>query len=249
MKVPDLELIAAIRARLEREPCVNFHRSPVALSFDHGDLVVEGEVEAVAAKKRTLEIAAEVVGAKVGGIIDRLHVAPSQRMSDGEILDHLLRQLSEESALQPCALTSKRGQRRESFRKGLPKTPGQIEVSVVDGIVTLDGEVTSLAQKRLCEGLAWWVPGTRDVVNGLGVNPPEEDSDDDITDALKMVLEKDPLLKGLKIGVSTEHRVVTLTGTVQAEEQRRAAEEDGWCLFGVDRVVSRLQVRPRARAR
>ena len=76
--------------------------------------------------------------------------------------------------------------------------------------------------------------------------PPEEDSDDEITDALRMVLEKDPLLKGLKIGVSTDRRVVTLTGTVRTEQQRHAAEEDGWCLFGVDRVESRLEVRPPA---
>ena len=60
------------------------------------------------------------------------------------------------------------------------------------------------------------------------------------------LLGKDPLLKGLRIGVSTNHRVVTLAGTVPGETQRRAAEADGWCLFGVDRVVNLLDVRPPA---
>jgi len=243
MKLSEPALISAIRAQLEREPRVNLHRWPVSLSFDHGDLLVEGEVESVAAKKIALERAAGVLG--VRGIIDRLHVAAIQRMPDGEILDHLLIALLEESALQRCTLIAKSRSRSKLVLPGLPDTRGQIEINVAEGVVTLDGEVPSLAQKRLAESLAWWVPGTRDVVNGLGVNPPEEDSDDEITDALKMVLEKDPLLKGLKIGVSTDHRVVTLAGTVQAEEQRRAAEDDGWCLFGVDRVVSTLQVRAR----
>lgn len=235
------EVIVRIRAKLEQEPRINLHRAPVRLAFDHGDLVIEGEVESVAAKKRALELAAAERG--VPGIIDRLHVRPSHSMGDGELLDRVIRALSEESALSLCALRVKKNGAPELIRDGQPAARGVIDVSVDAGVVTLDGDVPSLAQKRLAESLAWWVPGTRDVVNGLGVTPPEEDSDDEITEALTMVLEKDPLLRGLKIGVSTEQRVVTLAGTVRSEQQARAAEEDGWCLFGVDGVISRLQVR------
>jgi osmotically-inducible protein OsmY len=47
---------------------------------------------------------------------------------------------------------------------------------VKEGVVTLDGEVSSLAHKRLCGVLAWWVPGSRDVVNGLEVRVDEVDN-------------------------------------------------------------------------
>lgn len=234
-------LIASIRAQLEREPEVDLHHARLSLRFDRGDLLIDGEVGSVAAKKLALERAAAVP--EVHGIVDRLHVAPAEKMSDGELLDRVLRALAEESSLLSCGLASRSGERVTPVRAGLPEPRGQIEVRVEEGVVTLDGEVPSLNQKRLAESLAWWVPGTRDVVNGLGVTPPEEDSDDEITEALQMVLQKDPLLKGLKIGVNTDHRVVTLAGVVPSEAQRRAAESDGWALFGVDRVVSALEVR------
>jgi len=66
-------------------------------------------------------------------------------------------------------------------------------VSVEDGVVTLDGRVSSLSHKSLAGALAWWVPGSRDVINGIEVAPPQEISDSEITEAVRLVLEKDPL--------------------------------------------------------
>lgn len=37
--------------------------------------------------------------------------------------------------------------------------------------------------------------------------------------------------------------VVTLDGLVRTEEERRRAEDDAWCLFAVDDVVNRIEVR------
>ena len=111
------------------------------------------------------------------------------------------------------------------------------------GVVTLDGEVPSLCHKRLAGVLAWWVPGTRDVVNGLEVAPPEEDSDGEITDAVRTALEKDPLLDADGIRVGTRGAVVTLGGVVPSEPQREMAEADAWFVFGVDEVVNRIAVR------
>ncbi len=67
---------------------------------------------------------------------------------------------------------------------------GMITVSAADGVVTLDGDLPGLAQKRLAGVLAWWVPGARDVVNGIGVTPPEPDDDQQIIDAVRIALEK-----------------------------------------------------------
>jgi len=38
------------------------------------------------------------------------------------------------------------------------------------------------------------VPGCRDVVDGLEVKPPEQDNDDELSDALSLVLEVDPMI-------------------------------------------------------
>src|SRR5690606_21475114 len=103
---------------------------------------------------------------------------------------------------------------------------GVIEASVIDGMVTLDGAVPSLSHKRLAGVLARWVPGSRDVINGLGVEPPGEDSDDEITDAVRLVLEKDRFVRADQICVRTRQRVVTLEGVVPNDSIREMAEFD-----------------------
>jgi osmotically-inducible protein OsmY len=80
------------------------------------------------------------------------------------------------------------------------------------------------------------------VINGLAVDPPEEDTDDEITDAVRLVLEKDRFIKADQIRVRTRNRVVTLEGLVPNTTIREMAEFDAWYVFGVDRVVNRLQV-------
>src|SRR3989304_1152123 len=78
-------VLKEVRAALEREPRINLHKFPVEMEFSDGVLTLEGEVEHIAAKKLSLELAIAVRG--VTGIVDRLHVAPSTHMGDGAILD------------------------------------------------------------------------------------------------------------------------------------------------------------------
>jgi osmotically-inducible protein OsmY len=109
-------------------------------------------------------------------------------------------------------------------------------------VVTLNGAVTSLSHQRLAGMLAWWVPGSRDVINGLEVVPPEEDNDDEVTEAVRAVLEKDRFVTADHIRVSTRNRVVTLQGLVSSEKERQMAEWDAWYLLAVDLVVNALKV-------
>ncbi|MFY3742582.1 BON domain-containing protein [Anaeromyxobacter sp. Red801] len=227
------ETVEVVRRRLSGEARLDLGRHPVALAFDDGVLTMEGELGDVGAKKLALERAAAVAG--VRHIVDRLRVAPARRMTDAEIRDHLRDLLLEAAELQPVA-------RAGPAPAGGPAPGGpdlrlgSLGASVREGVVTLDGAVPSLAHKRLAGVLAWWIPGVRDVVNGLEVVPPEQDGDDEITDAVRLALEKDPLVDADAIAVSTRGAVVTLRGAVRCEIERAAAERDAWCVFGVDGV-------------
>jgi osmotically-inducible protein OsmY len=122
-------------------------------------------------------------------------------------------------------------------------TSGDIQVSVKDGVVTLDGWVISLSHKRMAGVLAWWVPGCRDVVDGLEVLPPEQDNDDEVSDALSLVLEMDPMIPNPEqIRVHTHNYVVTLDGLVATQTEKDRVEQDAWCLFSVDNVINQLAV-------
>jgi len=232
--------LQAVRQALRSEPRVKLETHPIRLAFDSGDLVMEGEVADIAAKKLALECAASVHAGR--SILDRLRVRPAERMSDGQIRDLVRDALSGEAAFANCAI-------RVWVKDGLetvqqPQAPmGSIDVKVVNGVVTLDGDVPGLVQKRLAGVLAWWVPGSCDVINGLGVTPSEEDNDGAITDAVRIALEKDPFVSAEQIRVSTRGSVVTLTGLVPSESEREMAEFDAWYVFGVDKVVNQIIVR------
>jgi osmotically-inducible protein OsmY len=238
MATPE-ELLERVREALARERHLDLAQFPIRLWWEWGDLGLEGELPSVAAKKLALERAAAVPG--VSHLIDRLHVIPDSRRPDGEVLVHLGRLLLQESAFQPFVLRTRRGLRVRTLQDP-PQAVGTIEARVEEGVVTLDGEVSGLGHKRLAGVLAWWVPGVRDVVNGLGVTPPEEDSDGEMSDGVRLALEKDPLVHTDSIVISAHHGVVTLSGAVPSQEQRDIAERDAWCVWGVDRVENRLAV-------
>ena len=115
-------------------------------------------------------------------------------------------------------------------------------MQVNDGVVTLNGKVSSLSHKRLAGVLAWWVPGSRDVINGLEEVPAEQDTDDDLTDAVHLVLEKDPFISASRIRVSSKDFIVTLEGSLPSESMKKMAERDAWYILGVTKVINKIQI-------
>lgn len=237
MKTKEL-IVNEVAAALEREPFVNLHHFPLYLSFVDGILTMEGEVEHIMAKKRALEVAAAVHG--ITGIVDRVRLVPATRMEDGELRDHVCTVLLAENLLTSCAM--------RAIVKGKPEVVREsdgaiasIDVEVTDAVVTLNGTVTSLSAKRLAGVLAWWVPGCRDVINGLEVSPPQEDNDDEVVDAVRLALEKNPFIDAAQIKVGCKNYIVTLKGLVKSMAQRQMAEADAWYVFRVDRVINLIQ--------
>jgi len=210
--------IKAIKALLTDELHIDAVHFPVDVKSENGSIIIEGTVEKISQKKRAMLYAMGLAG--ITGIIDRLRVRPSSHMSDAQIRDHLYGAFAGESAF-----------------KGL-----KLEAEVTGGIVDLEGEVWSLSHKRLAGVLAWWIPGVLDVINSIEVNPPEEDSDGELSDAVRLALEKDRLVDAQSLKVSTNGYVVTLEGVTGCAAEREAAEDDAWFTWGVNDVVNNIVV-------
>ncbi|MDR3505758.1 MAG: BON domain-containing protein [Acidocella sp.] len=232
------ELLETVRAALHSEPRIH-PCGQIHLGLTNGELTMDGEVDHIAGKKLALEAVARIPG--VDRIIDKLHVHPSSPMGDGELLNQVRDALAQEIALASCVIRV-RGKGHVETVQDPAKADGEIEIRVDDGVVTLDGDVPGPGEKRIAGVLAWWVPGSRDVINGIGVTPPEQDSEAAVTDAVLQVLEKDPFINAESIHVYTRGRIVTLTGSVPRPAERKLAEDDAWYVFGVDQVVNQLGI-------
>jgi osmotically-inducible protein OsmY len=241
MTMAEETIVRDVLAALEKGARINLHRYPITVTLQSGDLILAGAVEDIAAKKRALLAASETQG--VRRIVDRLTVAPAEKMGDAEIRDHVGKVLLEEAAFERCIIRHSFTGQVKAVREAPSEPTGSIVIEVKDGVVTLNGEVPSLSHKRLAGALAWWVPGTRDVINGLEEVPPEEDNDDELIDAVRLVLEKDPFVNASKIRVRSKDWIVTLEGLVPTETMKQMAERDAWYVLGVKSVINRIAVK------
>lgn len=240
-KTKDLreQALAAIRSEKRIGP----HFKPAVLEIDDdGTATIQAEVNSVAIKRLILERLAATKG--VSGIIDRLRIKPAAAMSDDGMLDHLRKAYYDELSFRHLRIKEREDGAVRLVRDAFEAARGEIEIEVKKGVVILNGRVPGLATKRLAGVLAWWVPGSRDVVNGIAVEPPEEDSPDEIEEAVRIALDKDPFVDASQVRVGARYRTVRLTGLVRSREARNAAEQDAWYVHGVDDVINELDVIP-----
>lgn len=240
------QITDAVRSALHRERRLGprFDIERVAVE-DDDVLVLEGTVDRLAHKKLALLRAAAVPG--VVAIIDRVRVAA---VPEGD--RHIRAQLREIFARQSDFLGI---ELREDVAEGVIAThyepvagatgsaAGRIDIEVNEGIVTLNGSVPSLVHKRLAGAMAWWVRGVRDVINGIVVEPEENDSPDQIEEAIRIILDRNPSVDAAQIRVGVRGRLVRLTGLMHSEGARANAEDTVWSVFGVDDVLNEIEVR------
>lgn len=122
----------------------------------------------------------------------------------------------------------------------------KIGVSVVEGVVTISGEVDSYAEKWKAERAVERVVGVRGIVNELEVRSTSELTDTAIAEAATRALRWNVMVPADKIKVKVTKGWVTLSGQVSWEYQRRAAEQAVRNLSGVRGISNLIGIVPRA---
>ncbi|WP_020205502.1 MULTISPECIES: BON domain-containing protein [Cupriavidus] len=222
---------------------VPFHSHPIHptihLRLSDGALILEGDVPDIVDKSRVAAMVRRVDG--VPEVIDHLRIAAEGTpVGDAELRNAICVRLLQAIDFRNCRICAHAKGRVEPVREAVGESSGEIAIEVTDGVVTLRGHVISLSHMRLAGVLAWWSRGCRCVVNELVVAPAETDRDDEVTEALRLVLETDPFVDADRIHVQTRNRVVTLEGYATSETARRQAERDAWYVHGVEDVVNRI---------
>lgn len=122
----------------------------------------------------------------------------------------------------------------------------EIGVEVKSGVVTLTGHVGSFSEKFAAERAVQRVDGVRGIAIEIDVHLPGDNNrtDSEIAHAAKISLDLDAVVPKDAVSVRVEDGHVTLTGLVNGEYQRRAAERDVRNLRGIKDVVNKIAVRP-----
>jgi osmotically-inducible protein OsmY len=115
----------------------------------------------------------------------------------------------------------------------------KIDVSTVNGIVTLSGLVDSYYAKLEAEDAAESVKGVLAVINNIDVEPIVR-LDSQIRGNIVSALAVDPVTEAFEIDVSVDDGVVTLTGEVDSYTEKTVAEEVAESVKGVVDVKNLL---------
>jgi len=119
----------------------------------------------------------------------------------------------------------------------------KIGVAVEDGIVTLTGEVSSFAEKWNAERAAERVEGVRGIVNKIEVKIVGDYSDTDIAREAADALRWNLMVPPGKVIPKVENGYITLTGEVNYDFQRRAAEKAVRYIPGVKGVINLITIK------
>lgn len=126
-----------------------------------------------------------------------------------------------------------------------------IDTDVKDGVVHLEGEVKSDAEREMAAELAKTVDGVKSVENELEVKNDQptlaEKFMDGASDAALTTKVKSRLLasqntSGFAIDVDTDDSIVTLSGEVESDTERELAELIAANTSGVEEVRNNLRI-------
>jgi osmotically-inducible protein OsmY len=121
-----------------------------------------------------------------------------------------------------------------------------IGVEVREGVVTLNGVVTSYAQKLAAQEAAHRIAGVLDLANEIEVRPVGaiERTDEEIARGVRHVLDWDALVPDERIKSTVSAGWVTLEGDVDRWREREDAERTVLRLEGVVGVINKITVAP-----
>ncbi|UIJ46222.1 BON domain-containing protein [Sphingomonas cannabina] len=122
---------------------------------------------------------------------------------------------------------------------------GQIGVMAKDGVVTLTGHVPNYAQKMAAERAAARVNGVKAIAEEIKVRFPSDPktSDTEIAERILQLFRWDVTVPDERIQVRVENGWVTLSGDVEWNYQKKAAQTAAGRITGVKGVNNRVEIK------
>ncbi len=222
----DSQIRGDIVAALAADPVTESYE--VVVNVDDGIVTLTGDVDSYSEKTVAEEVAEGIEGVKL--VKNQLTYDLVTDRTDPDIKSDIEYRLRSDATIKS----------------------GLIQVTVDEGDVTLDGKVSSAAEKNEAETEAWSVFGVKSVENDLDVEwwagTGTSDwtvgwTDEDMRQAIETALTTNPRVESFNVTTTVDDGVATLTGTVDNLLAKRAAEEEAQDVLGIWRVKNFLRVR------
>jgi osmotically-inducible protein OsmY len=200
---------------------------PISVRVSKGIAVLEGTVGNLYQRRRAAEDARRV--ASVLDVQNELEV------------DWLSEMGTRESAPYPTDDQIARAVRDSLLQDLRVLHPDSIDVSVGNGVVTLQGEVGDWYQRKALDSDAGDTVGVVEVLDLVQVGT-EGREDRLVSDEIELDLQTDYLLAGNEVTVDVDDGVATLSGQVDSPYEKSHAEQLAYGVPGVRRVVNKLSI-------
>ncbi|GJL63403.1 MAG: ornithine aminotransferase [Nitrospirales bacterium] len=229
-KRPDEEILEKVRQALQDDSATDSYK--IDVSVEHGTVTLTGTVPSWAARALSEWVVSGVYG--VRDIEDKLLIERIEDRADDVLLEEIQKRLTADVWV----------------------NDGTVLVTVKDGLVTLDGIVGSVAEKRrvlrdvqvagvdeVDDRLLFVKAWAKGKVRRKG--QPGYKSDDEIEETLLLAYAYDPRVSVFNPTIDVRHGIVTLTGVVDNLKAKQAAEDVAKYTRGVLWVKNFLKVRPK----
>lgn len=215
----DAQIKTDVVRELTWEP--NVDETEVGVQVKNGVVTITGTVSAYPKKLAAIEAAHRVFG--VLDVVDdmKVRVTSAWERTDQDIASAV----------------------RTALKWDVMVPDQQIQSTVADGIVALQGAVNTWAQRYNAERAVQRLTGVRSVNNQITVAAPKIDTAQ-IKREIEEALERQTEREAKRIGVSVVDGVVTLTGTLRSWGEKNAIERAASYTPGVRRIQDRTIVDP-----
>ena len=212
----DNQITQDVLAELAWDPAVTI--ADLRVSTDHGRVELKGTADTYGTKLEAEDAAYRVAGVK--SVDNDIDVDPAAfQRSDADIAADI----------------------RSALALDYQVPDDRINVGVMDGFVTLIGNVDWYYQRDAAEDDAAMIPGVKDIDDDITVNQPPALATD-IASGISAAFARNGELYDDDIDVTTDGGHVTLSGTVETWSECDMAEDIAWMSPGVTSVTNNIEV-------
>jgi osmotically-inducible protein OsmY len=232
------EIAEALRGALRTDRWTRAATS-IEVAVQDERLILDGRVGCIAIKRRAAIMARLI--RQEHEVVDRVRRSTPGTLNDANLARRAVDLISRESVFAEYRLSMRDSQGERQVLRDPGSVTYEIDVSAERGAVRVMGAVRSLGHLRLAEAIVWWIDACELVVNELQVENTAKDTDEELNDAVQMVLEKDPTIDAGQLHVTTAAGVVLLEGLLRDGANRTRIIENVWSVPGTWDIDDEIQ--------